>query len=109
VEVEVEEVEVEVEEVEVEEVEVEEALQQEGQRQGEEQTRNSLERNHPPLAETDKMSTVSYRTSWDTCPSTETTQLSHRSSLESTSRYPSSQEKKCATGKTACVHGPTIS
>ena len=68
-----------------EEGEVAEAKLQEEQQQ--EETRNSLEQNHPPSAETDKMSTASCQTSWDICPSTEITQPLHRSSPGSTSPY----------------------
>ena len=90
------------------EEEVEEAKRQEEPQQ-EEETRNSLERNRPPSTETDKMSTASYRTSWDTFPSTGITRPLRHSLPGSTSPCPSSQERKCATGKTACAHGPTIS
>ena len=97
------------EEVEEEEVEAEEVPQQEEQQQGEEQTRSSLEQNHPPLAETDKMSTASCQISRDTCPSIGITRRSRHLSLEFISPCPSSREKKCATGKIACAHGPIIS
>ena len=61
---------VEVAEEEVAEEEVAEAPQQEEQPQEEEEIQNSSERNRPLSAETDKMSTASYRISWDTYPST---------------------------------------
>ena len=87
--------------------EEEEAKQQEGQPQEEEGIQNSLERNHPPSTGIDKTSTASCQTSWDICPSTGITQPSHHSSPGSIFPYPSLQEKKCATGKTICAHGPT--
>ena len=115
-EVEVEEVEVgveeEVEEVEVgveEEVEEVEAPRQEEQPQEEEEIRNSSEQSHLPSAEIGKMSTASCQTSWDTCPSIEITRPLRHSSPGSTSLCPLLQEKKCATGRTACAHGPIIS
>ena len=91
-----------------EEVAAEEARLQEEPQQ-EEETRNSLEQNHPPSAETDKMLTAFCQTSWDTCPSIEIIQPLHHLSPGSISPYPSLQGKKCATGRTACVHGPIIS
>ena len=107
--------EVEAEEAEVEEVgleveaEEEEAPRQEEQPQEEEEIQNSSGLNHLPSAETDKTSTDSYRISWDIYPSIGTTQPWHHSSPGFTFHYPSSQEKKCAIGKTACAHGPTTS
>ena len=96
------------EEVAVAEVE-EEAKQQEEAKRQEEEIRNSLGRSHLPSVETDKMSTVSCRISWDIYPSTGITRPSHRSSPGSTSPYPLSQEKKYATGRIACARGPIIS
>ena len=60
------EVEVEEEEAEVE-VEAEAPQQEEQQLREEEETRNSLGRNHLPSMGTDKTSTDSSRTSKDTC------------------------------------------
>ena len=97
------------EEVVVEAVEeaVEEARLPEEPQQ-EEETRNSLGQNRPPSAETDKMSTASCQTSWDTYPSIETIRPLRHLSLGSISLCPLLQEKKCATGKIACAHGPII-
>ena len=89
----------------VAEEEVEEAKQQE-ELQQEEETRNSLGRSLPPSTGTDKMSINSCQISWDTCPSTEITLPLHHSSPGSTSPYPLLREKKYATGRIACAHGP---